>query len=168
MPEKKVEENKVANEHEKLIDIQNHSVEMKSLNKSPPDDVHLLRAMVFNNFWYTNFVADSNGVMEFQFDLAWRNGTATNVADLADALVTDQSGITLGVVCADCAPVLIADRAARVIGCAHAGWRGALAGVIEATVAAMALPSRSARRKARVMENGLASRTIRIRTPICS
>jgi YfiH family protein len=55
----------------------------------------------------------------------------------ADALVTDRPGIALGVVCADCAPVLIADREARVIGCAHAGWRGALAGVIEATVDAM-------------------------------
>jgi len=55
----------------------------------------------------------------------------------ADALVTDRPGIALGVVCADCAPVLITDREARVIGCAHAGWRGALAGVIEATVLAM-------------------------------
>jgi polyphenol oxidase len=56
----------------------------------------------------------------------------------ADALVTDRAGLALGVVCADCAPVLIADREAGVIGCAHAGWRGALAGVIEATVLAMA------------------------------
>jgi hypothetical protein len=55
----------------------------------------------------------------------------------ADSLVTDRPGIALGVVCADCAPVLIADREAGVIGCAHAGWRGALAGVIEATVLAM-------------------------------
>lgn len=55
----------------------------------------------------------------------------------ADALVSNRAGIAIGVVCADCAPVLIADRAAGVIGCAHAGWRGALAGVIEATVAAM-------------------------------
>jgi YfiH family protein len=55
----------------------------------------------------------------------------------ADALVTGRPGIALGVVCADCAPVLIADREAGVIGCAHAGWRGALAGVIEATVLAM-------------------------------
>ena len=54
-----------------------------------------------------------------------------------DALVTGRPGIALGVVCADCAPVLIADREAGVIGCAHAGWRGALAGVIEATVLAM-------------------------------
>ena len=55
----------------------------------------------------------------------------------ADALVTDRLGIALGVVCADCAPVLIADREARVIGCVHAGWRGALAGVIEATAQVM-------------------------------
>jgi polyphenol oxidase len=55
----------------------------------------------------------------------------------ADALVTDRPGIALGVVCADCAPVLLADPDARVIGAAHAGWRGALAGVVEATVLAM-------------------------------
>jgi polyphenol oxidase len=55
----------------------------------------------------------------------------------ADGLVSNRSGITLGVLTADCAPVLLADPAAGVIGAAHAGWRGALAGVIEATVAAM-------------------------------
>jgi hypothetical protein len=55
----------------------------------------------------------------------------------ADALVTDRPGITLGVLCADCAPVLLADVDAGVIGAAHAGWRGALAGVIQATVEAM-------------------------------
>jgi hypothetical protein len=56
----------------------------------------------------------------------------------ADALVTDRPGLTLGVLSADCAPVLLADRAAGVIGAAHAGWRGALGGVVEATVLAMA------------------------------
>ena len=56
----------------------------------------------------------------------------------ADALVTDRPGLTLGVLSADCAPVLLADRAAGVVGAAHAGWRGALAGVVEATVLAMA------------------------------
>jgi polyphenol oxidase len=55
----------------------------------------------------------------------------------ADALVTDRPGITLAVLSADCAPVLLADPEAGVIGAAHAGWRGALAGVIEATVEAM-------------------------------
>jgi purine-nucleoside/S-methyl-5'-thioadenosine phosphorylase / adenosine deaminase len=56
----------------------------------------------------------------------------------ADAIVTDRPGLALGIVTADCAPVLLADRQAGVIGAAHAGWRGAFTGVIEATVAAMA------------------------------
>ncbi len=55
-----------------------------------------------------------------------------------DALVTRRPGIALGILTADCAPVLLADEAAGVVAAAHAGWRGALAGVIAATVAAMA------------------------------
>ncbi len=54
-----------------------------------------------------------------------------------DAMVTSRSGIALGILSADCAPVLMADAEARVIGAAHAGWRGALAGVLEAAVEAM-------------------------------
>jgi len=55
----------------------------------------------------------------------------------ADALATATPGLALGVVTADCAPVLLADLAAGVAGAAHAGWKGALAGVTDATVAAM-------------------------------
>ena len=55
----------------------------------------------------------------------------------ADALVTDRPGLLLGILTADCAPVLLADRAAGVIGAAHAGWKGALAGVTDRTIAAM-------------------------------
>ena len=55
----------------------------------------------------------------------------------ADAMVTDRPGIALGVLTADCAPVLFADRRAGVVGAAHAGWRGALTGVLPATVEAM-------------------------------
>ncbi len=55
----------------------------------------------------------------------------------ADAMVTATPGIALSVLTADCQPVLFADRAAGVIGAAHAGWRGALAGVLEATIDAM-------------------------------
>lgn len=58
-------------------------------------------------------------------------------APKADAMVTVRPGITLGILTADCTPVLFADPEARVIGAAHAGWRGALTGVLEATVAAM-------------------------------
>ena len=55
----------------------------------------------------------------------------------ADAMATARPGLVLGVVTADCAPVLLADRAAGVIGAAHAGWKGALAGVTDNTIAAM-------------------------------
>lgn len=55
----------------------------------------------------------------------------------ADVAVTATPGVALGVLTADCAPVLMADAAAGVIGAAHAGWRGALDGVIEAAVEAM-------------------------------
>ena len=54
-----------------------------------------------------------------------------------DALVTDRPGVLLSVLTADCAPVLLADAEAGVVGAAHAGWRGALAGVTDSTVAAM-------------------------------
>ena len=55
----------------------------------------------------------------------------------ADAMVTDVPGMGLGVLTADCAPVLFASRDGRCIGAAHAGWKGALAGITDATIAAM-------------------------------
>lgn len=55
----------------------------------------------------------------------------------ADALVTDVPGIALSILTADCQPVLFADHDAGVIGAAHAGWKGAQAGVLEATIDAM-------------------------------
>lgn len=54
-----------------------------------------------------------------------------------DVLVTQAPGIALGILTADCAPVLLAEQEARIIAAAHAGWRGAAAGVVEAAVAAM-------------------------------
>lgn len=64
----------------------------------------------------------------------------------ADALVTKAPGVALGVLTADCAPVLLADAKAGIVGAAHAGWRGAFDGVIGATVTRMvelgALPGR--------------------------
>ena len=55
----------------------------------------------------------------------------------ADAIVTRTPGLAVGVSTADCGPILLADPVARVVGAAHAGWRGALAGVAEATIVAM-------------------------------
>ncbi len=55
----------------------------------------------------------------------------------ADAMVSNRPGLLLGILTADCAPVLFADVQAGVIGAAHAGWKGALGGVTDATLAAM-------------------------------
>ncbi len=60
----------------------------------------------------------------------WPHGAAPR----ADGLVTGGSGIVLGILTADCAPVLFEDAVARIIGAAHGGWRGALGGIIEATL----------------------------------
>lgn len=62
---------------------------------------------------------------------------APSAGPTADAAVTDRRNIALAIVTADCAPVLFADAGAGVIGAAHAGWRGAVAGVLEATLSAM-------------------------------
>jgi len=63
----------------------------------------------------------------------WRRGARPR----ADAIVTRTRGLAIGVTTADCGPVLFADAVAGVIGAAHAGWRGAFGGVLEATIAAM-------------------------------
>lgn len=55
----------------------------------------------------------------------------------ADALVTNRPGLALGILTADCAPVLLADREAGVVGAAHAGWKGAIGGITDSTIAAM-------------------------------
>ena len=65
-------------------------------------------------------------------DKPW-DGTAAE----ADALVTRTPGLAIGALTADCAPVLFCDAQARVIAASHAGWRGALSGIVEATVATM-------------------------------
>lgn len=62
---------------------------------------------------------------------------AASARPRADAMVTKLAGVALGISTADCGPLLFADAEARVVGAAHAGWRGAISGVIEATVAAM-------------------------------
>ncbi len=63
----------------------------------------------------------------------WAPGEGPKV----DAVVTARPGIAVGVATADCGPILFADARARVVGAAHAGWKGAIGGVIEATIEAM-------------------------------
>src|SRR3546814_14387905 len=74
----------------------------------------------------------SPGVVEVR--LPW----AREDAPKADAMVTRERVLALGILTADCVPVLFAEAGAGVVGAAHAGWKGALTGVIEATIAAMA------------------------------
>jgi polyphenol oxidase len=74
-----------------------------------------------------------HGTEAVQVTTPWAPGRGPH----ADAMVTNRRGIALGIVTGDCAPVLLADIGAGVIGAAHAGWRGAVAGVLEATIAAM-------------------------------
>ena len=62
---------------------------------------------------------------------------AAHYGQTADAMVTDRPGLALGILTADCQPVLFADADAGVVGAAHAGWRGARDGVLEATLDAM-------------------------------
>jgi YfiH family protein len=83
-----------------------------------------------------------HGVEVVRVETPWRPGEGPR----ADAMVTDRPGIALGIITADCAPVLLADVEAGVVGAAHAGWRGAVGGVLEAVVSAMAaLGARPAR-----------------------
>lgn len=83
-----------------------------------------------------------HGIQVAVADTPWPEGSGPK----ADAMVTARPGLGLGIVTADCAPILFADAEAGVAGAAHAGWRGAVAGVIEATIAAMiSLGARSER-----------------------
>ena len=63
----------------------------------------------------------------------WRPGDQPRI----DGMVTDRKGVVLGILTADCAPVLLVDQSRGIIGAAHAGWKGAFAGIVEATIAAM-------------------------------
>jgi len=74
-----------------------------------------------------------HGTVAIVASTAWRNGERPR----ADAIVTATPGIAVSALTADCAPVLFAEPVARVVAAAHAGWRGALEGILEATVATM-------------------------------
>jgi polyphenol oxidase len=71
------------------------------------------------------------------WDAPRREGDASDKRLEGDAMVTATPGLALGILTADCAPVLLADPKAKVIGAAHAGWKGALCGVLEATLESM-------------------------------
>jgi len=74
-----------------------------------------------------------HGVDAVVVDTAWRPGEGPQ----ADAVVTRRRGLAVGIGTADCGPVLFADGEARVVAAAHAGWRGALAGILDSTIRTM-------------------------------
>lgn len=78
-------------------------------------------------------VTQVHGAEVINAQAAWPPGSGTQ----ADALVTDRPELAISVITADCAPVLFSTTDGAIVGAAHAGWRGALAGVLEATLAAM-------------------------------
>src|SRR5665213_621642 len=67
----------------------------------------------------------------------WQEGLQNGSRPRADAIVTRTEGLAIGATAADCGPILLVDASARVIGAAHAGWKGALTGILEAAIAAM-------------------------------
>ena len=114
-----------------------------SLNCGPgsrdaPDDVAENRARVARQLGARpeNLVTvwQVHGASALHVTAPW---TADAQRPQADAMVTATPGLVLGALTADCAPLLFADPLARVIGAAHAGWKGALAGILESTLAAM-------------------------------
>ena len=82
---------------------------------------------VKNNHLILMYQTHSNKVIEIK-----KNNYKKKIR--ADAMVTKMRGIALGVVTADCVPILIYDRKNKIIGCIHAGWRGAISGIIKNTI----------------------------------
>jgi len=104
-------------------------------SKDDPTAVRENRARVAAHLGASNFLSayQVHGTTALVLDEPWPAGTRPR----ADAMVTARPGLALGVLTADCAPVLLAEPHAGVVAAAHAGWRGALAGIVEATLHAM-------------------------------
>ena len=83
----------------------------------------------------------------------------------ADAMVTRRPGIALGVLTADCTPILFADREGRAVGVAHAGWKGAVGGVLGAPAVVRARGREPAKRRIEVARRRLFRRAVRARHP---
>lgn len=112
-----------------------------SLNCGPgsndaPESVRENRARVARTLGAGHLLSlyQVHGIEVITVHEAWENGASR---PRCDAMVTDRPGLALGTLAADCGPVLFADAEGGVIGAAHAGWKGALAGVLESTVEAM-------------------------------
>ena len=113
------------------------SLNCSSSSADLPENVARNRALVAEalGVGFANLVGITqvHGIHVITVEKPWPAGLGPK----ADAMVTRHKNVALGVVTADCAPVLFADVDAGVVGAAHAGWRGACAGVLEATLEAM-------------------------------
>jgi len=115
-----------------------------SLNCGPgsdddPADITENRARVMRHLGFAGGQSNLNTLTQVHGADVLHLGEALPVDQYpkADALVTGVPGLAIGVLAADCVPVLFADTEGRAVGAAHAGWKGALGGVVEATVASM-------------------------------
>jgi YfiH family protein len=112
-------------------------------SKDDPADVAENRARAAG--WFGAAAEDLNTCFQIHSTIAIvADGSWGDVRPEGDAVVTKTPGVVCGALHADCAPVLIADPVARVVAAAHAGWKGALTGVVEAAIAEM--EARGARR----------------------
>ena len=101
-----------------------------------PDRIHENRARVAG--WFGEDAENLASLYQIHSpDVVIVDGPQSGERPKADGQVTGRPGVILGILTADCGPVLFADPEARVVGAAHAGWKGALEGVLENTVAAM-------------------------------
>lgn len=94
--------------------------------------------------WWLDQV-HGTAVATFEQPPSSAEAAVTAVRPVADAAVTRAAGVVLAIQVADCLPVLLTDETGTVLGAAHAGWRGLVAGVLERTVEAMAIPGSSLR-----------------------
>jgi polyphenol oxidase len=104
-------------------------------SQDDPEAVRENRARVAANLGAHSLITahQVHGTTALVADEAW----PLDARPKADAIVTTKRGLAVGVLTADCAPVLFADREAGVVAAAHAGWRGALSGILESTITAM-------------------------------
>jgi hypothetical protein len=114
-----------------------------------PDNVHRNRALAMDQIGLDGSALVTCHQIHSATVITVERGWEPGSAPKADGMVTRRPGIALGVLAADCAPILFADPEAGVVGAAHGGWRGTLSGVGEETVAAMvALGARADRIRA--------------------
>lgn len=131
-----------------------------------PDDVQTLRAAAAEAIRHGGLLAAPHQVHcpdVVTVTAPWDDGAQGR--PVGDAVVTATPGVVLGIVTADCGPILFADAQAGVVGAAHAGWRGAVDGVLENTIAAMEALGASRKNIAAVLGPTIAQASYEVDAP---